>query len=366
MLEASIFDKILAAAVQLGTSDIHIKVGAPFMIRDGDDIVAGTEDRLDADDVSRIVRRILESSGRGSSQQHLQNLDDLSDYDTSFSLPGVGRYRVNIGRQRGSLTLTIRVIPHTVPDIDSLRLPEVLKEISIAPRGLVLVTGTTGSGKSTTLAAMLNHINQTVARKVVTIEDPIEFLLRDKESYILQREVGGDTASFGSALRAALRQDPDVIMVGELRDRETVEIAMKAAETGHTVFSTVHTSSAEGTIIRLLGVFDPTEQAAVRGRLVDNLISIISQRLVIRSDEHGRVAAVEVMRMTSAIKERITTADPKGFTDLIEQGWNPYQMQTFDQALTRLFKEKIISFETGLASATSPSNFKRNLMYEGS
>jgi len=366
MLEATIFDQILAAAVQLGTSDIHIKVGSPFMVREGEDLVPGTDDCLDADDVERITRRILEGSGRGTAHQHLQNLDDLTDYDTSFSLPGVGRYRVNIGRQRGSLTLTIRVIPDEVPDIDSLGLPQVLKEISIVPRGLVLVTGTTGSGKSTTLAAMLNHINLTCARKMVTIEDPIEFLLRDKESFVLQREVGGDTASFSLALRAALRQDPDVIMVGELRDRETVEIAMKAAETGHTVFSTVHTASAEGTIIRILGVFDPTEQTAVRNRLADNLIGIISQRLVPRCDKQGRVAAVEVMRMTTAIKERITQADSKGFTDLIEQGWNPYQMQTFDQALTKLFKAEIITFETGLASATSPSNFKRNLMYEGS
>jgi len=366
MFEASLFDRILSAAVKLGTSDIHIKVGSPFMVREGDDIVAGTDQPLESEDVERIVRRILEGSGSAPALHLMANLEELTDFDTSFSLSGVGRYRVNIARQRGTLTLTMRVIPAGIPAIDDLHLPAVLKEISLLPRGLILVTGTTGSGKSTTLAAMLNHVNRSIARKIITIEDPIEFLIRDDQSYILQREVGGDTGSFAAALRAALRQDPDVIMVGELRDRETVEIALKAAETGHSVFSTVHTSNAEGTIIRILGVFDPAEQPSVRSRLAEDVQAIISQRLVRRDDREGRVAAVEVMRMTTAIRERIALADTRGFTDLIEQGWNPYQMQTFDQHLMRLYRDGIITIETGMANASSPSNFKRNIMYEGS
>lgn len=365
-MDPQLFEQILSAAVRIGTSDIHIKVGAPFMVREGQNLVPGTETPLANDDVEQIVRRILEQSGSVVARRHLENLDDLTDLDCSFSLTDVGRFRVNIARQRGTLNLALRVIPPNITSIEELLLPPVLKDIALTPRGLILVTGTTGSGKSTTLAAMLNHINQTAARKIVTVEDPIEFLIRDDQSYVIQRNVGEDTASFAAALRAALRQDPDVIMVGELRDRETVEIALKASETGHAVFSTVHTTSAEGTITRLVGVFEPGEQQGVRLRLVDSLQAVISQRLVMRSDRGGRIAAMEIMRITTTIRERIQGADRRGFTDLIEQGWNPYQMQTFDQHLTRLHQAKFISFETGLAAATSPTNFKRNLVYEGS
>jgi len=357
-------DQVLTAALKLGTSDVHVKVGSPFMVRESNDLVQGTEEPLTKDAVEQIVRRILSDSGSTTAKNYLNNLDDLYDFDTSFAVKGVGRFRVNIARQRGTLTLALRVIPAENPTIDAFGLPPVLKEIAVIPRGLILVTGTTGSGKSTTLAAMMHQINTTLARKIITIEDPIEFLMRDKNSFIMQRDVGEDTASFANALRASLRQDPDVIMVGELRDRETVEIAIKAAETGHAVFSTVHTATAEGTIMRLLGVFEPSEQPAVRLRLAESLQAIISQRLLSRSDVEGRIAAMEIMRMTSAIRERIQMSDSKGFTDLIEQGWNPYQMQTFDQHITQLYKDKRISFETGLAAASSPTNFKRNLMFE--
>ncbi len=365
-MDIYLFDHILHAAVQLGTSDVHIKVGSPFMIRQGNDIVAGTEEPLELEDVQRIVVRILEQSGSSVALNYLKNLDDLTDFDTSFSLENIGRFRVNIARQRNSLCLTLRVIPAKIPTIDELFLPEVLKEIALEPRGLILVTGATGSGKSTTLAAMLDYINNTVQRKIVTIEDPIEFLIADRLCYVTQREIGMDSDSFAKALRAALRQNPDVIMVGELRDRETVEVALKAAETGHTVLSTLHTSDAEGAIIRAVGVFEPAEQPGMRVRLADSLRAIISQRLVPRSDKEGRIAAMEIMRMTTSIRERITLADSRGFTDLIEQGWNPYRMQTFDQHLTTLYKKQIISLETGLAYATSPTNFKRNLKFEGS
>lgn len=363
-MEAYLFDQILHAAVEVGTSDIHIKVGQPFMVRSRGEMVAGTDEPLEGEDVERIVRRVLEQSASPVALQHLSQLEMLTDFDTSFSLSGTGRFRVNIARQRGTLTLTMRVIPDSIRSIDDLLLPEVLKEIAAEPRGMVLITGTTGSGKSTTLAALLNQINNNFRRKIVTIEDPIEFLLRDNMSYITQREVGNDTGTFSAALRASLRQDPDVIMVGELRDRETVEIGLKAAETGHSVFSTLHTSDAEGTIIRILGVFDPGEQPGLRLRLSETIRAIISQRLVPRSDREGRIAALEVMRMTGAIQERIATADSRGFTDLIEQGANPYRMQTFDQHLTALYKQEIITFETGMEFATSPTNFKRNLMFE--
>jgi twitching motility protein PilT len=365
-MESKEFDRILAAALQIGTSDIHIKIGAPIMVREDDSLVPGTERPMTSADVTAIALRILSDSGSSVARRYIDKIDDLSDLDASLSVQGVGRFRVNIARQRGSLTLSLRVIPAQAPTIDDLNLPPVLKEIALLPRGLILVTGTTGSGKSTTLAAMLHHINTTVQRKIITIEDPIEFLLQDDQSFIIQRDVGEDTKSFAAALRAALRQDPDVIMVGELRDRETVEIAIKSAETGHSVLSTVHTGTAEGTILRILGVFEPAEQPAVRARLCDILQAVISQRLIVRDDRPGRVAAMEVMRMTTAIRDRISSADTKGFTDLIEQGWNPYQMHTFDQHLTKLYQQQIISFETGMAAASSPTNFKRNLMFEGS
>ena len=357
-------DQVLAASLKLGTSDVHIKVGAPFMVRERNDIVPGTEEALTTADVEQIVKRILSESGSPTAQRLLKNIDELFDFDTSFSVHGIGRFRVNIARHRGTLTLALRVIPAESPSIESLGLPGILKEIAVIPRGLILVTGTTGCGKSTTLAAMMRQINESLARKIVTIEDPIEFLIRDQTSFVMQRDVGEDTNTFADALRAALRQDPDVIMVGELRDRETVEIAIKASETGHSVFSTVHTGTAEGTILRLLGVFEPAEQPAVRIRIAETLQAVISQRLLPRSDKDGRIAAMEIMRMTAAIRERIQMADSKGFTDLIEQGWNPYQMQTFDQHITQLYKDGKISFETGLAAASSPTNFKRNLMFE--
>lgn len=365
-MESQLFDKLLDAAVKSGISDIHIKTGAPFMVRESGGIVPVTEDVLNGEDVDRIVIRLLtQAASRPGSTLDLNQLENLNDYDTSFSLQGVGRFRVNIYRQRSSLAVTMRVIPSEIPQIDDLLLPEVLKDISLEPRGLILVTGTTGSGKSTTVAAMLDHINHNLTKKIITIEDPIEFLIKDHYSFISQREVGADTNSFAIALRAGLRQDPDIIMVGEMRDRETVEIAIKAAETGHSVLSTVHTTDAEGTIIRLIGIFDLAEQSAMRLRLVDSLRAVISQRLVSRKNSDRRIAAIEVMRMTTAISERITNADPRGFHDLIEKGWNPYRMQSFDQHLIKLLKEDLITFETGLAAATSPTNFKRNLTFEG-
>ncbi len=364
-MDVQLFDRLLAAAVESGVSDIHFKAGSPCMVRRGSDIIPVTEEVLTGEDVERIIMRIfVETASYPGSVPDADQLETLRDFDTSFSFAGVGRFRVNICRQRGTLSVTMRVIPSDIPRIEDLQLPEVIKEISIEPRGLLLVTGATGSGKSTTVAAMLDHLNHTFTRKIITIEDPIEFLIRDDKCFITQREVGSDTESFATALRAALRQDPDVIMVGEMRDRGTVEIALKAAETGHTVISTIHTADAEGTISRLIGVFDTYEQPSIRLRLVDALRAVISQRLVQRRDGEGRIAAMEIMRMTTLIRERILNSDSRGFRDLIEKGWKPYRMQTFDQHLTQFVKEGLITFETGLAAATSPANFKRNLMFE--
>lgn len=364
-MDEQLFNQLLTATVNSEISDIHIKTGSPCMVRDNGCIVPVTEKPLSYEDVEKVISWLLgQTASKPGSTLDLDDLENLQDYDCSFSSPGVGRFRVNIARQRGTLSITMRVIPSDIPDIEALGLPLIIKDIAEEPRGLILVTGTTGSGKSTTMASMLDHLNQTVTRKIVTVEDPIEFLIRDNLCFICQREVGPDTRSFAAALRAALRQDPDVIMVGEMRDRETVEIALKASETGHTVISTVHTTDADGTIMRLSGVFDLSEQTAVRQRLTDSIRAIISQRLVPRKDSDGRIAAVEIMRMTTLISERILSGDSRGLRDVIEKSWNPYRMQTFDQHLTQLVKKDIITFETGLAAATSPTNFKRNFMFQ--
>jgi twitching motility protein PilT len=365
-MDNSQFDLLLGAAVKSVASDIHIKTGAPVMIREGNNLTPVTDNPLTSDDLEQLSLRILAPHAkRSGSPFNPDNLHSLTDLDTSYAIPGIGRFRVNLCRQRGTLAIVMRVIPFNVPDIDQMHLPEVIKDIAMEPRGLILVTGTTSCGKSTTLAAMIDHVNKARACKIITIEDPIEYLIPDRRSSLTQREVGGDSDSFSTALRAALRQDCDIIMVGEMRDRETIDIALKAAETGHLVMSTVHTPDAEGSLFRLLGAYDPGEHTVIRMRLCDCLRAIVSQRLVPLKDEEGRVAAVEIMRMTTAIKERILDADSRGFHDLIEQGGNPFRMQTFDQHLTELYKKGLIALDTALAAASSPVNFKRNLQFEG-
>jgi twitching motility protein PilT len=261
--------------------------------------------------------------------------------------------------------MVLRHIPYVLPTIEDLGLPPVLGDIALAERGLVLVTGITGSGKSTTLAAMINLINRKKRCKIITIEDPIEFLYRDELASIAQRECGSDTENFAKALRAALRQDPDIILVGEMRDKETIDIAIKAAETGHLVLSTVHTTDAPRTINRVLSVFDPSEQASARLRLAETLLGVVSQRLLQKSDGSGRVAACEIMRRTTTIQECI--ADPDKIhmmKEYIEKGREHYGMQTFDQHLTDLYRAGAITLETAKAAATSASDFERNLQFE--
>ncbi len=346
-------------------SDLHICVGTGFRIRLKGKLVEPPGNvPMGPADTAQIVAGILLASRKANKDNVAQITSAITDYDCSYSMAELGRFRVNIASQRGSLSLVLRHIPFTLPSVESLGLPLVLKDVAMTKRGLVLLTGTTGSGKSSTLAAMINHVNQNKSAKVVTIEDPIEFLYKDQKCSIVQRECGADTENFAKALRAALRQDPDIILVGEMRDKETIDIAIKAAETGHLVFSTVHTQDAPKTISRLISVFEASEQTNLRLRLAETLQSVISQRLLPRSDGTGRVVACEIMRWTKSIQECIADPDKTdSMKDYMEKGRDLYGMQTFDQHLTDLFKSGVVDMETAKSAATSPADFERNLQF---
>ncbi|WP_457754856.1 type IV pilus twitching motility protein PilT, partial [Thermovibrio ammonificans] len=307
---------------------------------------------LEASDIDEYVKEILPLEKK-------KELPFIKNIDLAYSLPGVCRFRVNIFRQRGTFAIVMRTIPVKVPDIDELNLPPVLKKIALYQRGLVLVTGTTGSGKSTTLAAMLNELNKRDSRVVITIEDPIEYLHSDKKCIFYQREIGDDADDFFTALRAALREDPDVILVGEMRDAETVRTALDAAETGHMVFSTLHTLDAKETINRIISFFPLHQQQAIRFQLASVLKATISQRLIPRADGKGRVPAVEVMIVTEAIKERIMNPElTDEIPQFIEQGHDVYGSQTFDQSLYDLWQKGLITKEDALKYATKPDDLR--------
>jgi twitching motility protein PilT len=360
------FNAILKKAQELGASDVHVCAGGPFRLRLRGQMmpVAGLPP-LTPEDTRSIAELILLQARKVPGGNVAEAVAQLRDVDCSYSVPGVGRFRVNLCSQRGSISAVLRSIADKIPDFDALGLPPVLAQIAMEERGLVLLTGTTGSGKSSTLAAMVGHVNQSKAGKIVTIEDPIEFLHRDARSNVIQREIGGDTESFDAALRAALRQDPDIILVGEMRDRATIDIALKAAETGHLVFSTVHTTDAQRTINRLVSVFDASEQAATRLRLSESLRAVISQRLLPRADGQGRVVAVEVMRNTATIAECIADPEKTGeIRDHLAEGRVQYGMQTFDQHLMELYRNEAITLEVAKAAATSPADFERNLQFQ--
>ena len=345
--------EIFKAAIQRGASDIHIKAGDYIRARIQGELVPLTQQRLSPEQVAQICAQLIPNAN------DRQMIDMMTDYDCSWSAPGVGRFRVNILRQRGTLMAVMRVIPIEIPNFEALRLPPVLGRIAHSERGLVLVTGVTGSGKSSTLAAMIGYINQTRKKHVITLENPIEFLHRDVHSSITQREVGTDTPSFEVGLRAALREDPDVILIGEMRDTTTIDTGMKAAETGHLVFSTLHTTNAVQTISRMIAVFPPHEQEMVRVRLSENLVAVISQRLLPRKDGGGRVVAAEVMIVTATIRDAILDKDKVyEIPDLMAEGAEQYGSQTFDQHLMKLFSEDLVSFEVAKAAATNPSDFE--------
>jgi twitching motility protein PilT len=350
--------RLLRLGLEKGASDIHFQVDYLPLYRFHGELVELRYKVLTPQDTEGIVRLLCENDPT------IDNLD-WNERDLAFELPGEGRFRVNISRQRRNYNIVLRVIPPQIKTFTDLNLPGVLSDIAQAQRGYVLVTGATGMGKSTTLATMLNEINTTRKSKIVTIEDPIEFVFSHHKSIITQREIGTDTASFPDALRAALRQDPDVIMVGEMRDLETVDTSLKAAETGHLVFSTIHTSDVASTITRLVSFFPNEEQLNVRARLAENLHAIISLRLLVNKKENGRVPAVEVMRSTRSIQECVK--DPSRtheITDLIGRGRGE-KMQTFDQHLLDLLRANKISVQTALNAASNPTDFQTKLEMEG-
>ena len=345
-------NELLKKAHAMDASDLHIKVGSPPIVRIyGELTPLVSEKKLTSDDATKIALSVMTPG-------QVDLFKRKNDMDLAYSVPGLGRFRCNIFMQRGTVGLVFRVIPMRIPTIDELLLPEVIKKIAMEQRGLILVTGTTGSGKSTTLASIIDLINSSRTEHVMTIEDPIEYLHRDKKSIINQREIGNDTESFSKALRQALRQDPDVILVGEMRDFETIQTSLVAAETGHLVLSTLHTIDATETINRIIAVFPPYQHKQVRMQLASVLKSIISMRLVPRADGKGRVPAVEVLIATATIKDCILDPDKtKTIPDVIEQGAIHYSMQTFDQSILSLFKSGLISYEEALRRATNPDDF---------
>jgi twitching motility protein PilT len=345
-------NEILAIAMKAKGSDIHLKAGLPPIVRiDGALRAIPNAERLSSDTVRNMAFGIM-------NERQKKIFEENYEVDLSYGVPGLGRFRVNTFAQRGTVAMVLRAIPIAIPTLEALNLPPVLKKLALEQRGLVLVTGTTGSGKSTTLASIIDHINENRTCNIITIEDPVEYLHKDKKSLISQREVGFDTLTFGKALTSALRQDPDVILVGEMRDYETIETALTAAETGHLVLSTLHTLDAAETINRIISVFPPFHQRQVRMQLAGILKGVISQRLVPRCDAKGRVPAVEVMIGTARIRDCIDDKEKtKQIPEAIAQGFTSYGMQTFDQSLMQLFSKKLITYEEALRQSSNPDDF---------
>jgi len=345
-------NEILKIALKGGASDIHLKSGLPPIFRvDGALVPLKNAERLLPEYLEKVSASIMNAVQK-------ERFESNRECDLAYGIAGLGRFRVNVFQQRGTVGIVFRVIPFGVKTIDQLYLPKVVESIANEQRGLILVTGTTGSGKSTTLAAMIEHINSARTCHIMTIEDPIEFLIRDRRSIVNQREIGVDTQTFANALRAALRQDPDVILVGEMRDFETIETALTAAETGHLVLSTLHTLDATETINRIISVFPPYQQKQVRIQLSSILKAVISQRLVPRADGKGRVPALEVMIATARVRECISDKDrTKEIHDAIAKGFTTYGMQTFDQSLMHLVKNGLVTYEEALKHVSNADDF---------
>jgi twitching motility protein PilT len=344
-------DQLLRQAVEHDASDVHIKVGSPPFVR-----VDGRLDKTGFDPVTpaeteRIAFAIMP-------KQRAEEFLAIGEADFAYSVAGLGRFRVNVLRQRGSVGLVLRRVQQTIPSFAELGLPPAVQRLAENPRGLVLVTGPTGSGKTTTLACMIDHINETMSRHIVTIEDPIEVLHPDKQSIVNQREVGTDTNDFGSALKRVLRQDPDVILVGEMRDTETVKTALSAAETGHLVFSTLHTISATESINRVIDFFPPYEQRQIRMSLAGSLRGIVSQRLVERRDTKGRVPAIEILVSNGRVFDKIANPEETHEIDEIIADGEYYGMQTFDQSLLALYKQGKIDLREALSASSRPHDLR--------
>jgi len=343
---------LLKATFEKRASDLHLKVGVPPIFRiDGRLVPLETEKRTTQEDALNIALSIMNPAQK-------VKFKEKNELDMAYAVPGLGRFRVNVFQQRGSVGMVFRQVPGKILTFEDLMLPTVLQKIANEQRGLILVTGTTGSGKSTTLAAMIDYINTARTANIITIEDPIEFLHRDKKSIVNQREIGSDTFSFSDALRSSLRQDPDVILVGEMRDFETISTALTAAETGHLVLSTLHTLDASETVNRIITVFPPYQQKQVRMQLASVIKGIVSQRLVAKADGSGRVPAAEVLLGTMSIREAIIDdAKTRQIPSIIAQGLTHYGMQTFDQSLLTLYKNGYITYDEALLSASNPDDF---------
>jgi twitching motility protein PilT len=345
------FKGVLQEMIRVNGSDLHLKVGRPPTVRVDGELETLDQAPLRPEDLRSLAEQLM-------TPRQVKQFADEKECDFAIGVPGIGRFRVNVYQQRGSLCYAMRAIPYQARTISELNLPPVLEEISMKPRGLVLVTGVTGSGKSTALAAMIQHVNENRRANVITIEDPIEFLHRDINCHINQREVGTDTATFGQALRRVLRQDPDVILIGEIRDLETLDTALKAADTGHLVFSTLHTTDATQTINRVLSFYPPHQQAEVRFSLASALQAVVSLRLVPRSDKAGRIPACEVLINTAAVRDNIRDMEKLlNIPDLIKEGTVQYGMQSFDQSLMQHYSRGVISYESAVFYASSPAEF---------
>lgn len=352
------FQQFLIGAKKAGASDIHIGAGSAPSIRVNGELRPVRMNEFTPSDTEGIASFVLKHA------RWAGELDDLQDYDCSYSAPGIGRFRVSVFRQRNTVALVLRAIAMEVPNFEALGLPPVLQKIAQEERGLVLITGVTGSGKTSTLAAMVNYINHTSTKHILSIEDPIEYMHKDARSRVTQREIGPDTRSFASALRSALRQDPDVILVGEMRDPETIEIALKAAETGHLVLSTAHTVDAVRTIGRVVGAFPSDAQQNVRNRLAEALKATVSQRLLRRADGRGRVVALEIMINRTGIDDLIRSPERTGeMTDYMVKGRDMYGTQSFDQHLAELMKQGFITMDVAKEAASNPADFERALTF---
>jgi twitching motility protein PilT len=345
------FKQAITTMVQRNGSDLLLKVGRPATIRVNGELVALDVQPLKPEELKSLAEQIM-------TPRQVKEFAEHKEADFAIGVPGVGRFRTNVYQQRGTVAFAFRAIPYEVKQIRELSLPPVLEEIALKPRGLVLVTGVTGSGKSTALAAMINHVNTNRRVNIITIEDPIEFLHRDQLANISQREVGNDTLSFNSALRHVLRQDPDVILIGEIRDMETLDTALKAADTGHMVFSTLHTTDATQTISRVISFFPPHQHDEIRHLLSTALQAVISLRLVPRKDGRGRVPAAEVLINTAAVADNVRDLSKQlSIPDLIAEGSVQYGMQTFDQSLFQWYQQGIISYESAIFYCSNPSEF---------
>ncbi len=352
MSESTGMEQLLRAAVQSGAQSLLIKAGDVFRARIDGELVRLSEKPFTPEDTRRIALQLLPD------ETARNRIDELTDRDFAWDMEDLARFRVNILRQRNTLAVVMRVIPWDIPNIEGLNLPPVLRDLADVENGLILVTGSTGSGKSTTQAAMVGWINHNRKKHIITLEDPIEFRHRNADGTVTQREVGRDTNTFRSGLRTALRQDPDVILIGEMRDPETLAIALEAAETGQLVISTFHASTALGTLSRMMAMFPAEDEEIVRKRITETFRAIISQKLIVRKEDEGRVPVVEILRFTGAVQDAVLRGEGSGqIKKLIEEG-GQYGMQTFDQHLMELVRDDVVEYEVARSAATSPSDFE--------